>query len=334
MDGSTLDNVAVINEDNDCPEIISTATDERCTPGILNLSATTDASGAPGTFSWFAVPTGGTVLGTNATFTTPVITVSTTYYVSVTEGSCTSARTAVIATINSSPSPGTATNTSSCNLASSGSTTIDLDDQLVGADPGNWVLTTSPDIGSVTIDADNVVDFVGKVDGNYVFTYMTTATAPCTTSSVELTISVSNCLGPCDLLDAPTITSIPTLFCDTISQDLDAYVTGTTPPSTTLTWSTNADALVVANHLTVTTVNSPGIYYGFYYNTAEACASPVLEIELTLNNTPTIDSTTPANRCGSGDISIVATSSTGTINWYQNASGGVCFGHGGYLCYF
>jgi hypothetical protein len=37
---------------------------------------------------------------------------------------------------------------------------------------------------------------------------------------------------------------------------------------------------------------------------------------------PTITGTTPASRCGTGTVTLGATSSTGTINWYAAATGG------------
>src|SRR5690606_31543454 len=45
---------------------------------------------------------------------------------------------------------------------------------------------------TVTIGPNNIVDFVGQPDGDYIFTYTTnTAQAPCTDPSTTLTVSVS-----------------------------------------------------------------------------------------------------------------------------------------------
>ncbi len=79
-------------------------------------------------------------------------------------------------------------------LPYNGPTTIDLDDQLSGADAGTWAITTDPSGGGVTIDGQNIVDFTGLADGNYVFTYTTTgAILPCTNQSVEVTVFVNDC---------------------------------------------------------------------------------------------------------------------------------------------
>ena len=60
--------------------------------------------------------------------------------------------------------------------------------------PGTWVLTTDPSGGALTISPENIVDFDGLADGDYVFTYTTTnAQAPCTNESVAVTITVNDC---------------------------------------------------------------------------------------------------------------------------------------------
>jgi Zn-dependent metalloprotease len=58
------------------PAAPATTPDSRCDPGTVTLSAT-----GPGTLYWFAQPTGGTSLAQGNTFTTPVISTTTNYYV-------------------------------------------------------------------------------------------------------------------------------------------------------------------------------------------------------------------------------------------------------------
>jgi gliding motility-associated-like protein/uncharacterized delta-60 repeat protein len=69
-------------------------------------TATLTASGGTvGQYRWYTVATGGTALAgeVNSTYTTPALTTSTTYYVSITNGNCESNRVAVTATINAVP---------------------------------------------------------------------------------------------------------------------------------------------------------------------------------------------------------------------------------------
>ncbi|WP_372946479.1 gliding motility-associated C-terminal domain-containing protein, partial [Muriicola sp.] len=100
----------------------------------------------------------------------------------------------VTATIFNPPSAGVPSDATACNVAINGPTSLDLDDQLEGVDPGTWSITTDPSGGALIISAENVVDFDGLVDGDYVFTYTTTdAQAPCVNESVTVTITVTDC---------------------------------------------------------------------------------------------------------------------------------------------
>jgi len=90
--------------------ITSTAPASRCETGTLTLSAA--ATG--GTLNWYSLPTGGTLLGTGFNFTTPSLTTTTTYYVEVTNGTCTSVRVAVIASVTLTATPTATANQTFC----------------------------------------------------------------------------------------------------------------------------------------------------------------------------------------------------------------------------
>ncbi|KAA5542945.1 Ig-like domain-containing protein [Adhaeribacter rhizoryzae] len=93
-----------------------------CGPGAITLTA----SGAPttGSYRWFTSSTGGTPItnATSATFTTPVLSTTTTYYVSVVNGTCESARVPVTATVNPLPKILVATNATT--ITSGGTATL------------------------------------------------------------------------------------------------------------------------------------------------------------------------------------------------------------------
>ena len=57
------------------------------------------------TYNWYDVSTGGTILGTGVSFTTPAVSNPTTWYVEAVDGSCTSVRTAVLVSINNVSAP-------------------------------------------------------------------------------------------------------------------------------------------------------------------------------------------------------------------------------------
>ncbi|WP_187269474.1 T9SS type B sorting domain-containing protein, partial [Flagellimonas hymeniacidonis] len=182
---------------NFTPIIDSTAGDTRCGEGTLTLTA----SVSDGSFlSWYDSASGGTVLGTGASFDTPLISETTSFFVETEANGCISARTEVIATVNATPFAGTPSNTVACNVAGNGGPTIvDLDDTLTGEDVGTWAVITDPSGGTLSIAAGNNVDFESLPNGNYVFEYTTNgAAAPCVNSAVQVTISVSDCVVDTD----------------------------------------------------------------------------------------------------------------------------------------
>lgn len=79
------------------PTITSTSSGSRIGTGTVTLGATASI----GNISWFTALTGGSAIATGNSFTTPSISTTTTYYVSATNGTCTSSpRIAVVATVN------------------------------------------------------------------------------------------------------------------------------------------------------------------------------------------------------------------------------------------
>ena len=68
-------------------------------------STSLTASAPSGTIQWYDAASGGNLLKNNATYNTPALTVTTTYYVQNTTGQCASTRTPVTITVNSPISP-------------------------------------------------------------------------------------------------------------------------------------------------------------------------------------------------------------------------------------
>ena len=82
------------------PTMTNTTPASRCDAGTVTLGATASA----GTLTWYAESSGGTSLGTGTSFTTPSISTTTTYWVDATNNGCISARSSVVATVNTTPS--------------------------------------------------------------------------------------------------------------------------------------------------------------------------------------------------------------------------------------
>jgi gliding motility-associated-like protein/uncharacterized repeat protein (TIGR01451 family) len=232
---------------NTTPEVLTTIPGSRCGIGTVTLGGTRDPGAV---LNWWDSATGGTFLGTGTSFVTPSIAETTTFYVEATANGCTSERTAVIATVYEQPNPGVANNTSACSLAE-GFTTVDLNTRLVGADPGVWTITSVPTGSTVTIGPNNIVDFVGQPDGDYIFTYTTnTAQAPCTDPSTTLTVSVSPSDCAPDDIDLELVKQV-----DKGSVDVGGQVTFTLA-------LTNLSDIQATNII----VSDPlGISYGFPY---------------------------------------------------------------------
>ncbi len=85
---------------NTIPTVASTTPLARCDAGAVVLGASPSA----GDIKWYSASTGGSILQTGTSYTTPSINTSTTYYVDATNNGCTTGtRTAVIATVNTTP---------------------------------------------------------------------------------------------------------------------------------------------------------------------------------------------------------------------------------------
>jgi gliding motility-associated-like protein len=98
---------------NPAPTNPITVSSSRCGSGTVTLSA---SGGTPGNYVWFNnltdfIPISGAV---NDTYTTPVLATTTSFYVAIVSGSCTSGLVQAIATINPAPAAPTVTNSSSC----------------------------------------------------------------------------------------------------------------------------------------------------------------------------------------------------------------------------
>ncbi|MGF1560428.1 MAG: gliding motility-associated C-terminal domain-containing protein [Flavobacteriaceae bacterium] len=180
---------------NGIPNLVVGASPLRCGPGPVTLMASGTVGPTNATINWYTSLTGTILVGSGANLIIPNLTVTTTYFVEATLNGCaTSPRIPVTATVVPQPSAGVATDGSACSDITNGPTTVDLDDQLVGEGAGAWVVTSQPVGANLVLDAGNIANFVGKPDGDYVFTFTTTgAQAPCTDASAVVTIAVNDC---------------------------------------------------------------------------------------------------------------------------------------------
>ena len=282
------------------PTVTSTIPASRCDAGTVTLNATASA----GTLSWYANPMGGTALGTGTSFTTPSITANTTYYVEAVTASCSSSRTAVIATVNTTPSLLTTTPASRC-----------------GAGPVTLNATSS---------AGNTIWYANSTGGTALATannFLTPSISSTTTYYVEAT--TGSCTSPRTALIA-TINVTPTITATTPASRCDAGTLTLTAvaSSGTLNWyasQTGGTSLATGTSFVTPSLSTTTTYY--VDASIATCITTRVAVTATVNATPSVTGTANS-RCDAGTVVLSASTTTGTLSWYANASGGTAIGTG------
>jgi len=154
--------LAVTATVNTTPSVLTTTTGNRCGIGAVTLGATASA----GTLNWYNSASGGNAIGTGATFSTGILSETTTFYVAATNGNCTSERVEVLATVGAplitGITPGNRCGTGSVTLgATSNAPLVNWYDVSAGGSPigtGNTFNTPSISISRTY--------YVQAVDGN------------------------------------------------------------------------------------------------------------------------------------------------------------------------
>nr|WP_321414456.1 gliding motility-associated C-terminal domain-containing protein [uncultured Allomuricauda sp.] len=187
-------------ERNFTPVITETTATEICGEGTSTLTVTATVEDLSAiTYSWFdTLDANALPIASGTTFETGVLTEATSFYVSAASNECASERTEVVVSINNEPLAGVPIDgLTACNISSDeGPNTFDLDEGLIGQDPGTWEIVTDPSNGMVVIGTENIVDFTDLVSGDYVFEYITSTVGTCTeTASAQITITVQDCIS-------------------------------------------------------------------------------------------------------------------------------------------
>ncbi len=282
-------------------KITNTTPATQCGKGSVTLSA----NSSTGIINWYNTNTGGTVLGTGTTYTTPSINSTTSFY--VVTANC-PIRTEIKATILPLPNY-----PSSANLISYCENAI--------ATP----LTASA-------DTNHTLNWYTVASGG---TPSSTSPTPVTTSSgitkfyVSQTNTLTGCEGPRTEITV-TVNTLPTTPNTTpISyclNDTAVPLTATADANHTLNWYTVASGGTSSTTSPIPTTTSSGItkYYVSQTNRLTVCEGSRTEITVTVNTLPTTPNTTPISYClNDTAIPLTATADTNhTLNWYTVASGG------------
>jgi photosystem II stability/assembly factor-like uncharacterized protein len=144
-------------------------------------------------------------------------------------------------------------------------------------------------------------------------TYYVDATlGQCTTSSRTAIVATVNSI--------PTITgTIPGARCGT-----GIVILSATASSGVINWYASLIGGPSLHEGTSFTTPSISTTTTYYVDAMQGqCTTPSRTVVVaTVNSSPTITSTSPGTRCGTGTVTLSATASAGTINWYSSITGG------------
>ncbi len=123
----------------------------------------------------------------------------------------------------------------------------------------------------------------------------------------------------CNAYTANVTSTTPGTLCGTGAINLSA-----SSSAGNLRWynaPTNGQYLITGSILTTPVLTATTTYSVAAYD-INGCSSPRTSVVATVNAIPSITTNTPGSRCGTGSVSLSATTSIGTIQWFASATGG------------
>ncbi|MES3019565.1 MAG: gliding motility-associated C-terminal domain-containing protein [Bacteroidota bacterium] len=269
------------------------------------------ASAPGGAYEWFDAAIGGTLLGTSAAFTTPVLKITTTYYVQTTINGCTGPRTAVKVQVTPVIDP--EFEYSSGTYCKSG----------IAVTPPPGIYT----VGGGTFNSTAGLVFVSKTTGEIDVLASTIGT---------YTVSFTN-NSPCPRVTYAKVTI--TNFPDATFSYSGPYCPGSTNPlpnfqagASAGLFKSSSPALVFVSSTTGEIdleMSSPGTY--IVTNTIAAnggCVTATHTSTVTINPTPVVPSAKDISVCKGSTAVLAVSDLTGTYQWFDRAIGGTMLGTG------
>ncbi len=255
------------------PSAPTTTGNSSCGSAAITLNA---AGGAAGQYRWYTAATGGTAITgqTNSTYTTPVISTTTTYYVSINNGACEGARAAVIATVNSIPNAPSTTGNSSCTAAS-------LTLSATGGTAGQYRWYTIATGGTSSAGQTNST-YTTPVLSLTTTYYVSANNGTCESTRTSVTATILS------IPSKPVLTSSETIAAGVVQLCLKS-ITLSAPLGFTYTWSTGETSQQIV-------IAQPGSYSVVVKNSSgcSSVASDVVQVipnNSCINNPPTINTT-------------------------------------------
>jgi hypothetical protein len=258
-----------------------------------NSTATLMATAPGGTYQWYDAT--GNFLASGASFTTPPITTSTTYYVQTTVGGCTSNRTPVSVFLSGKP---TVTGATVCagNVATLMAT---------GGDTFTWYDAPGGNI------VGNSADFTTPVLNATKTYYVVVSSNGCTSSPTPVTATVTQPPQP------PTVTNQTICAGSTVNLHADA-------PSGIFNWysvPTGGVPIISSPDYTTPVLNTTTTYY--VENSVNDCVSKRVPVIVTVNPHPPAPNAQTDTICYQNSAVLVASKNASlTYKWYDAALGG------------
>jgi hypothetical protein len=177
-------------------------------------------------------------------------------------------------------------------------------------------------VGNVVNGTGNTLAFPdAPTAGNFNYTVWTVDNPAVT---AQRAIQVSN-VRAITVNAVPTVTtSSPTAICGVGNVSLTATADAGTTPAMTYTWKVGNSATVITatNTYSATNVAVGATTYSVTVRNSNGCSSLAATGTITVYALPTVASSAGASRCGEGTVMLMATPSTGVIDWYAAVSGG------------
>ncbi len=294
--------VATINTPPLAPSTTGAAA---CGASSVALSA---SGGAAGQYRWYTVASGGTAIPgqTNSTYNTPVLPVTTNYYVAINNGTCESNRTLVVATINTPPLAPSTTGAAAC-----GASSVALSASGGSSGQYRWYTVAS---GGTAIP--------GQTNGTY--------NTPVLSVTTNYYVAINN--GTCEgnrtlvvaTINTPPLapTTISAAACGASSVALSA----SGGSAGQYRWYTVTSGGSAIPGQTNSTYNTPVLSVTTNYYVAinnGTCEGNRTLAVATINTPPSAPSTIGAAACGTSSVALSASGgSAGQYRWYTVASGG------------
>ncbi|MGB5781189.1 MAG: hypothetical protein WBM42_04900, partial [Eudoraea sp.] len=298
---------------------LSTNADAICDLASIDLdSYVTNVPSGAGTLVWSTSPLVGVALLPGS-----VVSTSGTYYAWYTGFN------AGLECYNPSPIATTAT-----TLA----LTFSTSPSITATTPGQRCDTGTVTLGATSSSGTATINWYAGATGGISLGSGTSFTTPSisTTTTYYVETTENGCTSTPRVAVIATINPSPTITSTTPGErcDTGTVTLGATSSSGTATinWyaaATGGASLGSGTSFTTPSISTTTTYY--VETTENGCTSaPRTAVVATVTPTPTINSTTPGERCGPGTVILGATSSSGTatINWYAAATGGTSLGSG------